>query len=201
MLDIYRRLFAFYGPQGWWPAETPFEMCVGAILTQATAWRNVEIAIARLKDNNLLSPGSLVAAGEEVVAELIRPSGYYRQKAKRLIALTGTSFPGAAPWTGSRRRIRKAAPGAAGGPRHRPGDCGLHFALCRRPSGVRGRQPHGEDPASPGPNRSAPRLPPDPANVHGRAAQDPALYQEYHALIVALGKGACNPGRSADYAR
>ena len=84
LLDIYRILFDHYGPREWWPAETPFEVLVGAILTQNTAWRNVEKAIANLKQLGPLTPEALFHLPEETLAEAIRPSGYYRRKGKRL---------------------------------------------------------------------------------------------------------------------
>jgi endonuclease-3 related protein len=84
LLDIYRILFDHYGPREWWPAETPFEVVVGAILTQNTAWRNVEMAIANLKQSGPLAPDVLFRLPEETLAEAIRPSGYYRRKSKRL---------------------------------------------------------------------------------------------------------------------
>lgn len=84
LLDIYRILFDHYGPREWWPAETPFEVVVGTILTQNTAWRNVEKAIANLKQFGPLTPEALFRLPEETLAEAIRPSGYYRQKGKRL---------------------------------------------------------------------------------------------------------------------
>ena len=84
LLDIYRILFDHYGPREWWPAETPFEVVVGAILTQNTAWRNVEKAITNLKQLGPLTPEALFRLPEETLAEAIRPSGYYRKKGKRL---------------------------------------------------------------------------------------------------------------------
>jgi len=87
LLDLYHRLHAAYGPQGWWPAETPFEVMVGAVLTQATAWRNVERAIERLKAAGALSPEGMARLSEEELEELIRPAGFFRQKARRLRAL------------------------------------------------------------------------------------------------------------------
>jgi endonuclease-3 related protein len=84
LLDIYRILSHHFGPQHWWPAETPFEVVVGAILTQNTAWRNVEKAIANLKGLGEFSPEALFRLPEAILAQAIRPSGYYRQKARRL---------------------------------------------------------------------------------------------------------------------
>ncbi|MDP2931331.1 MAG: endonuclease III domain-containing protein [Chloroflexota bacterium] len=84
--DIYRQLMAHYGPQRWWPAEAPFEVMVGAILTQSAAWTNVEKAIDNLKKAGALSPKALRELSTEDVAGLIRPSGYYNAKAVKLKA-------------------------------------------------------------------------------------------------------------------
>ena len=84
MLAIYERLHSFLGPSGWWPGETPVEVIVGAILTQNTSWRNVEQALARLKEEGALSVERLTRIGEAQLAEWIRPAGYYRIKARRL---------------------------------------------------------------------------------------------------------------------
>ncbi|WP_206202403.1 endonuclease III domain-containing protein [Thermodesulfobacterium sp. TA1] len=82
--EIYDRLFAFFGPQNWWPAETPFEVCVGAILTQNATWKNVEKAINNLKQKGFLNPQALYELSLDKLAELIKPSGFYNLKAKRL---------------------------------------------------------------------------------------------------------------------
>jgi len=86
---IGERLAAHYGPLHWWPAETAFEVVVGAVLAQNTAWTNVELAIANLKATGVLGPAALAALPEPELAELIRPSGTYRVKATRLKALLG----------------------------------------------------------------------------------------------------------------
>jgi endonuclease-3 related protein len=88
LLLIYQRLLSFFGGQGWWPAETPFEVIVGAILTQNTAWRNVEHAIANLKEAGVLTSEGLHRIPERRLARLIRPAGYYNVKAKRLKELS-----------------------------------------------------------------------------------------------------------------
>lgn len=75
---------ARFGHQHWWPGETPFEVCVGAILTQNTAWTNVERAIANLKTARVLEPTKMFALPEAKLAELIRPAGYFNVKARRL---------------------------------------------------------------------------------------------------------------------
>jgi endonuclease-3 related protein len=84
---MFRLLEAALGPQHWWPGETPFEVMVGAVLTQNTNWKNVEKAIANLKRRGLLTPGKLHALPAAELAELIRPAGYYNVKAKRLASL------------------------------------------------------------------------------------------------------------------
>ncbi len=81
---IYARLFVFFGPQHWWPGETPFEVIVGAILTQNTSWNNVKKAIDKLKIEHLLSPVAVRKVRINKLARLIRSSGYYNQKAKKL---------------------------------------------------------------------------------------------------------------------
>jgi endonuclease-3 related protein len=83
-LAIFDRLLAAYGAQHWWPGETPFEVMVGAILTQNTAWSNVERAIAELKKQEALDARRLLAAAPHTVARWIRPAGYFNVKAKRL---------------------------------------------------------------------------------------------------------------------
>ena len=82
--EIYERLLNVYGPQNWCPADTPFEIMIGAILTQNTAWTNVEKAIVNLKQARSLNTHSILALSEEKLAKLIRPSGYFNIKAKRL---------------------------------------------------------------------------------------------------------------------
>ncbi len=82
--SIFQKLYDHYGPQRWWPAESPFEVIVGAILTQNTAWANVEKAICNLKQRGLLDPVLLNGLEPEKIAEHIKPSGYYNIKTKRL---------------------------------------------------------------------------------------------------------------------
>lgn len=87
MTDIYRRLETAFGDLGWWPGESPFEVAVGAVLTQNTTWRNVEKAIERLKDADLLSAEALRNVTAEKLAGYIVPAGYYNVKARRLKSL------------------------------------------------------------------------------------------------------------------
>lgn len=81
---VYRILYREYGPQRWWPGDTPFEIAIGAILTQNVSWNNVETAIAALKTNRLLAPKALHAMAPAETAPFIRSTGYFNQKAKKI---------------------------------------------------------------------------------------------------------------------
>lgn len=84
LLCIYELLDAHFGNLHWWPGDSPFEIIVGAILTQNTAWRNVEKAIGNLKSNGRLSPEAILMTDDHILSDLIRPSGYHRVKTRRL---------------------------------------------------------------------------------------------------------------------
>ena len=103
----YSALFAACGPQRWWPGRTRFEIIVGAILTQNTSWKNVERAILNLRRSRLLSPLAMQTAPPSMLANAIRPSGYYRQKTRTLktfVAFLHTEHGG------SLRRLFKTPP-------------------------------------------------------------------------------------------
>jgi endonuclease-3 related protein len=85
--NIYVRLHAHYGPQQWWPADSLWEIMVGAVLTQNTAWRNVEYALANLKRANALAPARIRALRRDRLARLIRPAGFTSSKPQRLKTL------------------------------------------------------------------------------------------------------------------
>jgi len=94
---LYDALLGAWGPQGWWPGETPLEVCVGAVLTQNTNWKNVERAIAALKRAGPLTVEALWHMPAAQLAEHIRPAGYFRLKARRLrnfLALVVNDFGG-----------------------------------------------------------------------------------------------------------
>lgn len=88
LLTIYGKLDGHFGDLHWWPADSPFEVIVGAILTQNTAWRNVTYAIAKLKEADILQPQSIYETPLDTLAVLIRSSGYYNVKARRLAAFS-----------------------------------------------------------------------------------------------------------------
>ena len=87
LLSMYETMLARLGPSGWWPAQTPFEVMLGAVLTQNTAWSNVEKALSCLKAANLMDARALAQLDEQALAMHIRASGFYRLKAKRIKAL------------------------------------------------------------------------------------------------------------------
>lgn len=84
LIKIYHALYSAFGPQHWWPADTPFEVAVGAILTQNTNWGNVEKAINNLKSHKTFNAKTLHKMQEKQLADLIKPTGYFNVKAKRL---------------------------------------------------------------------------------------------------------------------
>jgi endonuclease-3 related protein len=96
---VFRRMFDAYGPQHWWPGETRDEIIIGAVLTQNTNWGNVEKAITALREQNCLTLGSVLAMNPVALSEAIRPTGYHRLKAGRLqrtaeAILNTPGFPG-----------------------------------------------------------------------------------------------------------
>lgn len=86
--EVFLALARGHGPQTWWPAETPFEVIAGAILTQNTAWVNVERALAGLKASGAISPARILSLGDDELEQAIRSSGYFRLKAKKLRAIS-----------------------------------------------------------------------------------------------------------------
>ncbi|RME80344.1 MAG: endonuclease [Zetaproteobacteria bacterium] len=194
--ELYTRLFAHFGPQHWWPADTPFEVVVGAVLTQNTAWRNVERAIANLKAHEALSPEAIVRAPLEELARWIRPSGFFRQKAQRLQAVAAFVLD-----RGGMEALRAQA--------H------ADLPAARRAwLAIRGVGPETADSillyAFSAPifvidaytKRILSRLALAPAEIpyeklqarfHAALPRVAQLFNEYHALFVALGKTHCRP--------
>lgn len=86
--EVYEALMDHFGPQEWWPAESTFEMLVGAILTQNVSWLNVEIALENLKSHGALVPERILEMEQIELEILVRPAGFYRQKAERLKSLS-----------------------------------------------------------------------------------------------------------------
>jgi endonuclease-3 related protein len=104
LMEMYRILFETIGPRHWWPGETSFEVMVGAILTQNTSWKNVEKAIERLKEKGVLNPKGIRELRKSTLSSLIRSSGYFRIKAERLKAFIDFLFD---EYGGSIKRMKR----------------------------------------------------------------------------------------------
>jgi endonuclease-3 related protein len=192
--NLFDRLLAYYGHQHWWPAKTRFEVMTGAVLTQATSWESASKAIANLKASGNLSPQALEKIKEDELGILIRPSGYYNAKALKLKALVKW-LKGSCGYdigrledydTSGLRRELLAVHGI--GPE--TADSILLYALGRPVFVIDAytRRIIDRLGLSPGRNRnydSYQRL------FAANLAPDPALFNEYHALLVMHGKTFC----------
>jgi endonuclease-3 related protein len=190
---LVRELYAGFGPQHWWPAETPFEVVVGAVLTQNTTWRNVERALAGLRAPRRLTPARILELDEEELAELVRPSGTFRAKARKLRAVAGW-YLDAGGLRALRERplepLREELLGVFGvGPETADGI--LCYAAGRRTPVVDaytrrilGR--HGLLPADAPYEEVRGRL-------RGLLVDDQLVYEEFHALCVRAGAAHCKP--------
>jgi endonuclease-3 related protein len=192
--EVYDRLLAAYGPQHWWPGATnPFEVCVGAILTQSTAWINVEKAMEQLKSANVLSLEGIHSIPVEKLAMLVHSSGYFNVKARKLKALAQHVYDNhggdltamlAQPW----EELRTELLSVYGIGEETADDIVLYAAdapsfvvdaYTRRIVNRLGIAPVKDDYES---HRS---------QFMGSLPADVSSYNEYHALIVKLGKDVC----------
>lgn len=193
--ELYDKLWQAFGPQGWWPGETPFEVAVGAILTQNTSWGNVARAIAALKDRDFLEPQALHDLPEAELAQLIRSAGYYNIKARRVknfLALLQGRYQGSMEVMAGndledlRHRLLEVK-----GIGPETADSILLYAL-NKPTFVVDAYTFRVL------NRHQ-LLPEDCTYEEVRRlfmdhlAADLGLYQEYHALLVRVGKEFCRP--------
>ena len=193
LMEMYRCLIGHFGPQHWWPAETPLEIMIGAILTQNTSWSNVEKAISNLRNHGLISLDRLVSLSNDELAEYIRPAGYYNIKAKRLKNLLHLI---ADEYKGDLTRLFdqetdtiRAELLSVNGVGHETADSMVLYAA-NRPLFVVDAYTH----------RILSRhdMAPDEASYHDLQAlfmdhlpEDTDLYNEFHALIVLTGKNFC----------
>lgn len=195
---VYRKLFTKFGPRHWWPGDTPFEVAVGAILTQNTSWTNASMAVQQLKRRGLLDPRRLARVPEKQLAQIIRSSGYFNQKAKRLKVFVNYLLERHGGSMGRMRKVplpvlRKELLGLWGiGPE--TADSILLYAL-EKPVFVvdaytkRILARHGLvswDASYDEIQQLFEKLP-------GRGPGRVKMYNEYHALIVEMGKTTCRP--------
>ena len=196
ILQVYfSLLIRAYGPQKWWPGRTRFEIIVGAILTQNTSWRNVEGAILALRRNRKLSPGAIAATPVAKLALLVRSSGYFRQKARKLrefVAFLETEYNGSLNkmFQIPTKRLREQLLGVHGiGPE--TADSILLYAgnhpvfvvdayarrILKRHELLHGKETYEEIRAL----------------FEKSLPLDTAVFNEFHALIVHIGKNFCRP--------
>jgi endonuclease-3 related protein len=189
---VYRELYGFFGPQNWWPGDTPFEVMVGAILTQNTRWPNVHRTLTNIKQEGLLSPLELLRHRQRI-PQLLRPSGFYNVKSKRLISfleyfLESCNGDIMLMKQKSRTMLRNELLEIEGiGPE--TADCILLYALgipvfvidayTRRIFSRHGFFPYDA------PYDELQKF------FHDNLPEEVKLYNEYHALLVQLGKGYC----------
>ena len=200
LLDTYHKLYTRYGPQHWWPAEEPFEVIIGAILAQSIAWSNVEKAITNLKNAGVLAAKPLRESTDEKIAELIYPSGYYNAKTKKLKAFV--------KWSGEKYNdsfehlfnqsipdLREQLLGVYGIGEETADSIILYAAgkpvfvidaYTRRLIDRRGLTPQNN-------TYSAYQ-----ALFMENLPADSSLFNEYHALIVCLGKDVCRKNPSCE---
>jgi len=193
LMAVYRRLHAAHGPQHWWPGDSAFEIMVGAVLTQNTAWTNVEKAIVNLKAAKALSPEVIAATPHRRLAAWLKPSGYFNIKAKRLRSMCAWLIH-----KGGTRKIARLPTGAlraellqVHGIGPETADDILLYAfkrpvfvidaytrrIFRRLGSIQGDEDY----------ETLRRL------FENSLATDTQLFNEYHALIVAHAKDICRP--------
>ncbi len=193
LTEVYTSLLAAFGPQHWWPAEGPEEMIIGALLTQNTTWRNVEKALANLRLDHQLSFSAIAVTPLAELQEQIKPTGYFRQKSERLKALAGAIIKagGLNPLKEKTTPDLRAWFLALKGVGPETADSILLYAF-KRPSFVIDAYTL----------RICKRHQWLPATANYTEAQsyftlqlpsDPTIFNEFHALLVHIGKNFCRP--------
>jgi len=195
LTEIYQLLFQRFGPQHWWPGQTQFEIITGAILTQNTNWGNVEKAIVNLRAAELLTPKKLHDIKVSSLAELIRPAGYYNIKAKRLKNFANWLFEN---YNGQLKELEKADTErlrtellAVKGIGRETADSILLYALNRCVFVVdayTARVVFRHELIGPGAGYEEIR-----ELFESNLPGETKLFNEYHALLVRVGKEFCRP--------
>ncbi len=194
LIRIYNLLLQRYGPQNWWPADTPLEMIIGAILVQSTAWANAAKALAALRSAGALNVATLACLSESDIGELVRSSGFYTVKARRVKAFVdhvirrhGGDLDAMLAQDPDTLRAELLSIHGIG---HETADCILLYAAgkpafvideyTRR---IIGRLGIGPDPRAPYPDLQA--------FFEDSLPADTQMLAEYHALLIALAKDVC----------
>jgi len=191
MMDIYNKLLKTLGKQKWWPAKTPFEVVVGAILTQRTKWENVAKAVRELEKNDLLDPDALSSVDRNKLESLIKCTGFYKQKAERLQTVAQYFAKNDLPSLGEKStEVLRNELLALKGIGKETADSILLYALNKPKFVIDAYTVHickcldvsgGYD-----------RL---QEKFEGALPEDVALFKEFHALLVEYGKRYCNRKR------
>jgi endonuclease-3 related protein len=195
LTDIYNTLYSHFGPRNWWPGDTPFEIAVGAILTQNTNWANVEKAILNLKKKKILNARILHKMPHAGLAALIRPAGYYNVKAKRLknfLAFLADKYKGSmSRMKSAELSVLREELMAVNGIGPETADSILLYSLEKSVFVIdaytkRILQRHGMV-SKEATYHEMQEI------FHENLPQEVQLYNEYHALFVMLGKDYCRP--------
>ncbi|MCD6533082.1 MAG: endonuclease III domain-containing protein [Deltaproteobacteria bacterium] len=193
LTEVYKSLLAAFGPQNWWPAKGPEEMIIGALLTQNTTWENVEKALINLRLDHRLSFSAISTTPLSALQKLIKPSGYFRQKSERLKALADAIIEAG----GLNQLKEKTTPDlrtwflALKGVGPETADSILLYAF-KRPSFVidaytlRIGKRHQWLPATANYDKAQ-------SYFTNQLQADPAIFNEFHALLVQIGKNFCRP--------
>jgi endonuclease-3 related protein len=195
-MEIYHLLFEHFGERFWWPGDNPFEVMIGAILTQNTNWKNVEKAILLLKEEGLVTPEAIIASKRSRLLSALKPSGYFNVKAERLLSLCkmvmdyGSGGLNPEVLKLPPERLREALLKVKGvGPE--TADCIVLYSA-NYPSFVidtytrRLLIRHGL-------MKGTPSYEEIRGWIMNNIKKDTKLYNEFHALIVAAGHNYCNP--------
>ncbi|MGK0673977.1 MAG: endonuclease [Halothiobacillaceae bacterium] len=193
LLEAYRRLDEAWGPQHWWPGDSVLEIMVGAVLTQNTAWSNVERAIANLEAAGVLSLDAMLALPVDELAVLIRPAGYFNVKARRLRALLewvrqAGGEDALAQWSDD--ALRASLLGVHGVGPETADDILLYafgrpvFVIDAYTRRILGRLGLIDPTMGYEPLRAV---------IEAELGADVPLFKQYHALLVAHGKAICRP--------
>ncbi len=199
LMEVYDRFYAAYGPQHWWPGDGPFEVIAGAILTQSAAWTNVEMALANMRAAGCWSLEAVHQLPEPELAELVRSSGYFNAKAKKLKAFAAhvaTNYPGNLDENLDRLLARPTAPLreellSIHGIGEETADDIMVYAACKPSFVIDTYTRRIMDRMEMTPETPRPKYADYQAVFHNNLPPETPLYNEFHALWDRHAKEAC----------